>query len=80
MDEQREIIVTNKCEVCEAHHSDLSILKSLEETVKKNFPDWDIAHQADLIVMWFEKTWKEEMALQIQKSKKENMKDFRKDK
>ena len=70
-DIQKEIIYDGPCPVCIDHANDLTLIKSIEESVKKNFPDWPIDRQADLVVNWFEKDWKSEMALRIERSKKE---------
>jgi hypothetical protein len=74
----KEIEYPTQCETCEAHKTDLGILKALEKTVLENFPSWTIDSQADLVISWFEKTWKEEMAIQIQRDKKSNMKEWNK--
>ena len=66
---------SGNCQLCDAHKTDLGTIKHLEEIVKKNFPDWPIDRQADLVVNWFEKTWKEEMSLRIEQSKRKNMQD-----
>ena len=67
-----------QCETCSQHLTDLGTLKSLEEAVGKNFPAWSLDKKAELIIAWFERSWKQEMALQIQKSKKDNIKAINK--
>jgi hypothetical protein len=69
--EDNTLVYNLKCPTCDTHKSDLGLLKGLEESVRKNFADWPADKQCDLVVCWFEKTWKEEMALQIERSKKE---------
>ena len=71
-----EITIDTKCSMCDAHKTDLGNLKELEETVMKNFSSWPIDKQAELVLLWFEKDWKKDMALQIQKDKKDNMRSF----
>ncbi len=78
MPEEKEVIqYPVQCQTCEAHLTDLGVLKSLEETVEKNFPLWSVDKKAELVISWFERSWKQEMALQIQKDKKSNMKAFK---
>jgi len=79
MPDEKEIIqYPTQCEICLNHATDLGVLKSLEETVEKNFPLWSIDKKAELVIAWFERSWKQEMALQIEKSKKANIKEFKK--
>ena len=73
-----QIQYPTQCELCEAHKTDLGTLKGFEEIVKKNFPDWSIDRQSDLVIAWFEKTWKEQMAIDIQNNKKQNIKAINK--
>ena len=77
-DETQTIQYPVQCQTCEAHLTDLGVLKSLEETVEKNFPAWSLDKKAELVIGWFERDWKREMALQIERSKKANIKEFKK--
>jgi hypothetical protein len=76
--DKKEVVYETECRMCEAHKTDVAVLKSLVESVEKNFPAWPPDKRCDLVIIWFEKLWKEEMALQIQRDKKDNMKSFRK--
>ena len=67
-----------QCEICLNHATDLGVLKSLEEVVEKNFPAWSLDKKAELVIGWFERSWKQDMALQIQRDKKSNLKEFKK--
>lgn len=79
-----EIKVVTSCNACDSHQTELGTLKMLEESVKKNFPDWSIDKQCELVLNWFEKgwqtelanlekNWKEDMAKTIQKNKQSNI-------
>ena len=65
------------CTRCEAVQTDLGVLMSLDESVKKNFPLWLPEKQQDLVIMWYDKIKSKEMAVLIQSYKTKNIKDIK---
>jgi hypothetical protein len=87
--EGERIEIPTQCQPCESHKTDLGTLKMLEASVVKNFSDWSKDKQCDLILSLFRKTyeeglasdeknWKKEMAEQIRKDKRANIREMNK--
>ena len=64
-----EEIFPTQCEICDAHKTELGLLKELEETVRENFSGWDKDKQEDLIINWFIQTKMDERMKYIETSK-----------
>mgnify|MGYP001561976782 CR=1 FL=1 len=89
MSENKEIIYDSKCDTCEAHKTDLGTLKALEETIKKNFPEFSTEQQLQILLTWWTQyktdnrmhyieQSKQKTTAQIQKYKQSNIRAINK--
>lgn len=78
-----------QCELCETHKSELGVLLSIKESIRKNFVEYSSAEHIQMIICWFnnykldERTryisqQKKDTTAQIQKYKKDNIKEINK--
>ncbi len=78
MEEQREIVMTSNCELCETHKSDLSTLVGIYDSIQENFPTLECNYQIDLVKLMYEQFKLDKRTKMIQGFKQTNIKDIRK--